>query len=329
MKKLPGVLAVLMMLIALYGFLHINKVDAVIYCDRKNSNYVDFMEIDDMAYLKCYVDVINETDEKTYVRISATADLFDRHTLFAQKELTGYVQDMRSEIHPVEPGQNRLLVYFGAPYGGKYIKGGRLLPWFIKVQEVEPDDPGIAAVSAEMNFGAEAILTSDEIEQGKSSIEFDFDRDGEDEMLSIVSSGNGNIEETADSFNGTTCFRLIDKGVAVDELEISVNERFLNNVMVHDFGFSDGSVELIVNFKSSFTFRINNREVTGEEDMTALIRVADGRLAIDTGTIYGSGGYHFEPAEIQDGKLYSVSGNRVTLERSDAPLRIDLSDALD
>ena len=129
-----------------------------VYMDYENSWFGDFMEIDGMAYSRCRLLVRNETGERTYVRISAIANLYDRFNLYAQKYLTGYTQDMRSEIFLLEPGENELRVYFGAPFGGNYQRFNKSLPDWIRIWEVSEDDPGIAFVTPEMAFGGELLL---------------------------------------------------------------------------------------------------------------------------------------------------------------------------
>lgn len=300
-----------------------------VYLDHKASWFSDFMEIDDMAYSRCQLLVRNESRERKYVRISAIANLYDRFNLYAQKYLTGYTQDMRSEIFLLEPGENELRVYFGAPFGGNYQRFNRSLPAWIRIWEVPEEDPGIPFITPEMAFGGELLLDVQDVADGKREISYDFDRDGEAEQILIS-------DESYVNENGfpreKLRFSLRDNGAETDALEYdwwSCDE--IDSIYLHDFGFVDGSLELIVCMDCMYAFRFSDEEswVDNIVPETALIRVVDGQLIADTGSIYGSGGYHIEPAVVQKGRPFSIIGNRVTLENGIPPIRIDLSETLD
>ena len=329
MKKKILLAASLAIVVALYCAVLFPRIfHGPIFFNWRNSSFSDFMEIDGMAYSKCWVSIINQTDEKAYVRISATADFWDRHTLYAQKNLTGYTQDMRSDIFSVEPGENLLPVYFGAPYGGKYMRSSRTLPWNIRVEVVSENNPGIAYISEEQSYGGKTLLNRIDIQAGKTKFEYDFDRDGELEQISY------SVEEMKSSnvaSGNRLQFALFDNGILADTLaiETSLDENCIDSILLHDFGFSDGSLELIVCFQYPSAVCFTDGPESAEIHYGAcLIRVVDGQLFADTGSIYGSGSYQYAPAEVQSGRLYSISGNRVTLERSQAPIRIDLSDSI-
>ena len=281
-----------------------------------------------MAYSRCQLLVRNETGERKYVRISAIANLFDRFNLYAQKYLSGYTQDMRSDIFLLEPGENELRVYFGAPFGGNYQRFNRSLPNWIRIWEVQEDDPGIPFITPEMAFGGELLLDAGDIASGKREISYDFDRDGEAEQ--ILLQDKSYVNENG-FLRGKMSFSLYDNGSETDTLEYDLwdyNE--IDSIYLHDFGFVDGSLELIVCVENRFAFNFGDKDSWVENVFpeTALIRVADGQLIADTGKIYGSGGYHIEPAAVQDGRLFSIFGNRVTLENDIPPIRIDLSERI-
>jgi len=300
-----------------------------VYLDYKASWFSDFMEIDDMAYSRCQLLVRNESRERKYVRISAIANLYDRHNLYAQRYLTGYTQDMRSEIFLLEPGENELRVYFGAPFGGNYQRFNRSLPGWIRIREVPEDDPGIPFVTPEMAFGGELLLDAEDIASGKREISYDFDRDGEAEQILI--SEEPYVQENGFLHNKLS-LSLQDNGTEIDALEYDFWDcDEIDSIYLHDFGFADGSLELIVCMDYRFAFSFNDEEswVDNIVPETALIRVVDGQLIADTGSIYGSGGYHIDPAAVQHGKIFSIAGNRVTLENGVPPVRIDLSEILD
>lgn len=300
-----------------------------VYLDYTASWFSDFMEIDEMAYSRCQLLVRNETGKRTYARISAIANIFDRFNLYAQKYLTGYTQDMRSEIFLLEPGENELCVYFGAPFGGNYQRFNKSLPDWIRIWEVPEDDPGIPFITPEMDFGGELLLDAEDIAAGKREISYDFDRDGEAEQLLLQDESyvqeNGFLREKL-------CLSLHDNGLETDALEYDLwDSNEIDSIYLHDFGFADGSLELIVcmNYKVVFRFNDEDSWVENVVPETALIRVVDGQLIADAGSIYGSGSYHIEPVAVLRGRPFSIIGNRVTLENDIRPIRIDLSETLD
>ena len=300
-----------------------------VYLDYKASWFSDFMEIDDMAYSRCQLLVRNESRERKYVRISAIANIYDRFNLYAQKYLTGYTQDMRSEIFLLEPGENELRVYFGAPFGGNYQRFNRSLPAWIRIREVPEDDPGIPFITPEMAFGGELVLDEEDIASGKREISYDFDRDSEAER--ILLQDEPYVNENG-FLRGKLRFTLYDNGAETDVLVYDLWDcDEIDSIYLRDFGFSDGSLELIVCVENRFAFRFGDEDSWTENTFpeTGLIRVVDGQLIADTGSIYGSGGYHIEPAAVQKGRLFSIVGNRVTLENGIPPVRIDLSETLD
>lgn len=299
-----------------------------IYLKYSESYFSDFMEIDGMAYSRCSLTVMNDTDERTYVKLSAIANIFDRTHLYAHKYLTGYTQDMRSEIFLLEPGENVLRVYFGAPYGGVYQRLHRNLPAWIRIAEVPGDDPGISRVTPEMGFGGELLLDAGDIAAGERGISYDFDRDGEAEKLLLQDASC--VEENG-FLRVKLGLSLYDNGVEMDALEYDLwNYSEIDGIYLHDFGFEDGSLELIVCMENRYAISLGgeDRLVEDVRPETALIRIVDGQLIADSGSIYGSCGYDIEPAAIQDGSLFSIVGNRVTLENGLPPIRIDLSDTI-
>lgn len=333
MKKKAFVILLLMVLLATAGYFYLPHLPPIhrgqIYLDYSRSRFQDFMEIDDMAYSRCGLTITNETDQKAYVHISATASLFDRHNLYAQKELTGYTMDLQTDIFPIDPGENWILVYFGAPYGGRYQRGSRSLPWNIRVELVEDNDPGIIAVSEEQQFGADVLLSAADIAAGNTSAEYDFDGDCMPERLDIC------ITDASDSaiHKQSPCLQLslYNEGIQTDVLEMPLwKDISLEEVLIYDFGFEDESLELILQFQERYSIKIDGQKpVDYEESAVSLVRITDSRLVADTGSIYGSGGYHVEPAEIYSGKLHSIYGNRVTIEGyTMPPIRIDLDETL-
>lgn len=155
MKKIVFIILALFLLtlLVITGYFYIPHLPPIhrgeIYLDYSHSCFHEFMKMDDMAYSRCALTIINETDQRAYIHISATASLFDRHNLYTQKELTGYAMDLQTNVFPVEPGENRIMVYFGAPYGGTYLRGSRLLPWNIRIKVIGNNDPEIVAVAQE------------------------------------------------------------------------------------------------------------------------------------------------------------------------------------
>ena len=67
--------------------------------------------------------------------------------------------------------------------------------------------------------------------------------------------------------------------------------------------------------------------------MTCLLRVVGDQLYVDTGRVFARPYSNVTPEDIQYGKLYSISGNRVTLsdnmDGTGEPVRIDLAESLD
>lgn len=331
LKKKAFIILLLLVLLTVAVYFYLPHLPPIhrgqVYLDYSHSHFQDFMEIDDMAYSRCGLTIINETNQKTYVRISATASLFDRHNLYAQKELTGYTLDMQTNIFSVEPGENRILVYFGAPYGGTYQRGSKSLPWNIRVKVVENNDPGIIAVAQEQYFGGRLLLSATDITSGNNSAEYDVDGDHRPERLDIC------ITDTAYENRQSSHLQLslYDEGIQVDVLEVPLwSGTSLADVLIYDFGFEDGSLELILQLQKRYSIQFAGQDpVDYEESAVSLIRIVNGRLITDTGSIYGSGGYHVEPAEIYSGKLHSISGNRVTIEGyTMPPIRIDLDETL-
>jgi len=334
LKKKAFIMLLLIALLAITGYFYLPHLPPIhrgqIYLDYSHSRFQDFMEIDGMAYSRCGLTLINTTGKKAYVHISATASLFDRHNLYAQKELTGYTMDMQTNIFPVEPGENQILAYFGAPYGGTYQRGSRSLPWNIRINVVEDNDPGIGAVSEERYFGAEVLLSAADIAAGNTSVEYDVDHDGRLEQLDIQicdTKSETSIHEQKRLLQISLC----DEGILSDVLEMPLwRGTTPEDILIYDFSFEDGSQELILRFLNQYTLQFAGQQpVEYEDSAISLIRIVNGKLAPDTGSIYGSGGYHIEPAEMYSGKLHSISGNRVTLEGyTMPPIRIDLDETL-
>lgn len=238
MKKILVILIILTLLVTA-GYFYLPHLPPIhrgeIYPVYSLSSFQDFMEIDGMAYSRCGLTLINKTGKKAYVRISATASLFDRHKLYAQKELTGYTLDLQTYIFPVEPGENQILVYFGAPYGGTYQRGSKSLPWNIRINAVEADDPEIIAVSEEQSFGADVLLSTADITSGITSAEYDIDGDCQPERLDIcmtkTASEMGILEQMY-------CLKLslFDEGIQTDELEIPLwTGTTLEDILIYDF----------------------------------------------------------------------------------------------
>lgn len=301
-----------------------------IYMDWENSWFSDFMEIDGMAYSRCNLTVNNDTGAHTYVRISATANLYDQRNLYAGKNLTGYTQDLRSEIFPLETGANEILVYLGAPFGGNCRRFNKSLPGNIRFEQVDADDPEITCISGDLAFGGELLLDNKDASATESELFYDFDRDGDAEKLILRSA-------EYDQKDGSHPRRVVElelyEGETIlDKLEIGpfFEKKTVESVHVHDFGFSDGSLELIVSLNGMIGMQLLPDGEMEWDSMpeVALVRVLDGRLLSDTGSIYGSGRYHVQPAETQPGTLYSIVGNRVTLENGIPPIRIDLGDRI-
>jgi len=312
--------------VAAVSIVRSRKMHGTVYLDYGESGVSFITNTNEMMYKRCYLTVVNEMDSKAYVRISATAGLLDRHTIFAQKELTGYGQDLCTDIFPVEPGENKLIVYFGAPYGKPDATASGRLPWNIRITPIPEDDPGITAVAEEQHFGAQMLIGAEEVEEGRLFAEYDFDRDGTTERLEIYRENDAEWE--AKGGHAPLQVRLYDDGELSGKVEVYAWLEHLQDVLLYDFHFEDGSLEVILRFGRDL-----GTGQQGPEEMTCLLRVVGDQLYVDTGRVFARSNSNVTPEDIQFGKLYSISGNRVTLsdnmDGTGEPVRIDLAESLD
>ena len=99
---------------------------------QDNCYFSDFSVTDESVYITCFLS-INNSGEKTLVKITATSEEDVAVGLLSDPNLVGWDEDLTSDCFELEKGVNEIVIVFAGKYGGTEIKQDRNLPENINI----------------------------------------------------------------------------------------------------------------------------------------------------------------------------------------------------